>query len=71
MNTTVAGIVATVQPVFNWVAAHPIKAVFHTLNGVIILIPAVVTAPIFAAFGLTALGPAPGTLPQTQAEAAF
>ena len=64
MDTSVATVVATAQPVINWVAAHPVQAALYTINGVIVLVPATATAPIFAAFGLTALGPAPGTYPR-------
>lgn len=62
VNVTAASVAATAQPLIDWVAAHPGQAALYTVNGVVLLAPAAATAPIFAAFGLTALGPAGGSL---------
>jgi len=43
-----------------WVAVHPYQTALHVVNGVILLTPAAVTAPIFSALGFTASGPAAG-----------
>ncbi|EOA83437.1 uncharacterized protein SETTUDRAFT_139992 [Exserohilum turcica Et28A] len=52
---------ATAQLVFDWIAAHPIQTCVFMASTIVLVRPRVATVPIFAAIGLTTLGPAGGS----------